>query len=77
MGLEKELRVLHLNLPTTGNELCFGNSLSIYETHSDTVPPTRPSLLMMPLPKSQASKTCVCGGLPIQTTTTLQTSVGK
>ena len=52
---EKELRVLRLNPQAMGSGLCHTRcSLSIRDLkacpHSDTLPPTRPHLLIVPLP---------------------------
>ena len=56
----------------------IGSSLSIGDLkahpHSDTLHPTRPYLLIVPLPMGQAFKhmsLCREGGKPIQTTTTV------
>ncbi|EGW09425.1 hypothetical protein I79_006237 [Cricetulus griseus] len=73
MVLEKDLRVLHLDLQVAGSELCTGCSLT--ETskptpHSDTLPP-RPHLLIVSLPKYQAFTHKSVVAIPIQTTTTL------
>lgn len=55
--LEKELRALYLDLQAAGD--CYaGASLSTRSLkdhlHTDPLPPTRPNLLKVPLPKGQA-----------------------
>jgi hypothetical protein len=62
MVLEKELRILKLYLKIVKRRLEFytGQSLNIRNLkahpHSDTLPPTRPHLLIMSLPVGQAFK---------------------
>jgi hypothetical protein len=59
--MEKELKVLHLDLQTGWRRLFYtGHSLSIGDLkahpHSDTLSLTRSHLLIVPLPISQAFK---------------------
>ena len=52
----------------TGSSLSIGD-LKAYP-HNDTLPPTRPHLLIVPLPMGQAFKhMSLWGAIPIQTTT--------
>ena len=69
--LEKELRVLYLDLKSTGDWICFTLGVAcVYDfkicLHSDTLPPTRPHLLIMPLPVGQAFTHESVGAIPIK-----------
>jgi hypothetical protein len=60
MVQEKELRVLNLDLQAA-SDCVTGCSLSIYKTsklpHSDTLTPTRPHRIIVPLPMDKHSNT--------------------
>jgi hypothetical protein len=77
MMLEKELRVLHLYLKATKRRLSSSGNQEETLTprwpefkhrhlknhpHSDTLPPTRPHLLIEPLPKGQGFKHMILWG---------------
>jgi hypothetical protein len=55
----------------TGWSLCIGDFKA--GPHSDILPPTKPHLLIMPLPMGQALKDQSMGTIPIQTTTVAHT----
>jgi hypothetical protein len=64
MVLEKEVRVLHLDLQAADEDCAqmdTGHSLNIYALkaclHSDTLSPTKPHLLTVPLPMTKHAHT--------------------
>ena len=67
MVLDEEMRVLHLDLQVVEGNCHIRPSLSIGDLkthlHSDTLPPPRPYILIVPITETQESM----GAMPIQT----------